>query len=115
MRRLEILRAVIVLILASTAAFGDDAIRQSVVKVYCTQRRPDPFRPWMKAPAEDVSGSAVVIEGKRILTSAHIVLHASSVRVKADRSSEKLTATVEAIAPGIDLALLKLEDESFFD
>ena len=35
--------------------------------------------------------------------------------VEPNQSGEKLAATVEFVAPGIDLAVLKLEDESFFD
>ncbi len=35
--------------------------------------------------------------------------------VEPNQSGEKLAATVEYSAPGIDLAVLKLEDESFFD
>ena len=35
--------------------------------------------------------------------------------VEPSDSSEKLAATVEFVAPGIDLAILKMEDESFFD
>jgi S1-C subfamily serine protease len=35
--------------------------------------------------------------------------------VQANQAGEKIAATVEAIAPGIDLAVLKLEDESFFE
>jgi S1-C subfamily serine protease len=57
----------------------------------------------------------VVIAGKRILTNAHVVNHASQVFVQPDKSSNKLSVKVEAIAPGIDLAVLKVDDESFFD
>jgi S1-C subfamily serine protease len=62
-----------------------------------------------------VTGSGVVIAGKRILTNAHVVNHASQVFVQPDKSSEKLSGKVEILAPGIDLALVKLDDESFFD
>jgi S1-C subfamily serine protease len=37
------------------------------------------------------------------------------VEIQANQSGDKVSATVEAIAPGIDLAVLKLDDESFFD
>jgi S1-C subfamily serine protease len=57
----------------------------------------------------------VVIEGKRILTNAHVVSYASQVFVEPNQSGEKLAATVEFSAPGIDLAVLKMEDESFFE
>jgi S1-C subfamily serine protease len=93
----------------------DPNVRKSVVKIFASLRQPDPFRPWTKGSPHDVTGSGVVIAGKRILTNAHMVNHASQVFIQPDKSSEKLSAKVEAIAPGIDLAVLKLEDESFFN
>ena len=89
-------------------------VENSVVKVFATVRQPDPYKPWTKAAPGQVSGSGVVIEGKRILSNAHVVLYASEVEIQANQAGDKLPATVEAIAPGIDLAVLKLEDESFF-
>ena len=94
----------------------DQKIRKSVKsRIFGSIRQPDPFRPWTKGSPHDVTGSGVVIAGKRILTNAHVVNHASQVFVQPDKSSEKLAAKVEAMAPGIDLAVLKLDDESFFD
>jgi S1-C subfamily serine protease len=92
-----------------------DPVQNSVVKVFATVSYPDPFRPWTKNPPRDVTGSGVIIEGKRILTNAHVILYANQVQVQANQSSNKISATIEAVAPGIDLALLKLEDETFFD
>jgi S1-C subfamily serine protease len=98
------------------AVDADDAkVRQSVVKIISTLRQPDPFRPWSKGSPQEATGSGVVIGGKRILTNAHMVNHASQVFIQPDKSSEKLAATVVARAPGIDLAVLKLDDESFFE
>ena len=57
----------------------------------------------------------MVIKGKRILTNAHVVNYASQVQIQANQAGDKISATVEAIAPGIDLAVLKLDDEKFFD
>lgn len=87
----------------------------SVVKIFATVRYPEVFRPWTKQPPQEITGSGVIIEGRRILTNAHVVLYASQVQVQANQSGQKLSATVEAVAPGIDLALLRLEDESFFE
>src|SRR5471030_1965725 len=91
------------------------AVENSVVKVFSSVRYPDLYKPWSKQAPSEFTGSGVVIEGKRILTNAHVVLYASQVQVQANQSGDKLAATVEAIAPGIDLAVLKLDDESFFD
>ena len=92
-----------------------DAVANSVVKVFSTVRYPDPYKPWTKQAPSEVTGSGVVIEGKRILTSAHVVLYASQVQMQANQAGDKISATVEAVAPGIDLAVLKLDDETFFD
>ncbi len=86
-----------------------------MVKVFSTVRRPDVFRPWTRSGPQEITGSGVVIAGKLILTNAHMVNYASQIFIKPDKSSDKLAASVVALAPGIDLAVVKLEDESFFD
>jgi S1-C subfamily serine protease len=90
-------------------------VESSVVKIFSTIRAPDVARPWAKSSPSEATGSGVVVEGRRILTNAHVVLYASQVQVQAHQAGDKVAATVEAIAPGIDLALLRLDDESFFD
>ena len=93
----------------------ENAIRDSVVKISVTMRAPDVMRPWTKQSPREASGTGIVIAGKRILTNAHVATYASQIFVESQESSDKIVATVVAISPGIDLALLKLEDESFFD
>jgi S1-C subfamily serine protease len=90
-------------------------IENSVVKVFATMRYPDPFKPWTKQAPSDITASGVVIEGKRILTNAHVVLYASQVQIQANAAGDKVSATVVAVAPGIDLAVLQLDDPTFFD
>jgi S1-C subfamily serine protease len=100
---------------APTAAAIPSRVENSVVKIFSTLRRPDPYKPWAKATPQDVTGSGVIIEGKRILTNAHVVGYASQVQIQASQDGDKVGATVVAVARGMDLALLKLDDESFFD
>ena len=57
----------------------------------------------------------MIIEGKRILTAAHVVLYASQILVQANQSTEKVPASVVAVAPGMDLAVIKVESPSFFE
>jgi S1-C subfamily serine protease len=90
-------------------------IENSVVKVFSTVRYPDPYQPWTKQSPEEETGSGVVIEGRRILTNAHVVNYANQVQIQANQAGDKISATVEFIAPGIDLAVLKLDDDKFFD
>jgi S1-C subfamily serine protease len=108
----------------SSAAFGAahsadtvqlPALENSVVKIFSTMRYPDPFKPWTKQAPSEATASGVVIEGKRILTNAHAVLYASQVQVQANAAGDKVSATILAVAPGIDLAVLQLDDPSFFD
>jgi S1-C subfamily serine protease len=86
-----------------------------VVKVFSTASYPDVYRPWLKQAPTEVTGSGVVIAGKRILTNAHVVLYASQIQIQANQAGDKIAASIDAIAPGIDLALLRLDDAKFFD
>ncbi|MGD1084210.1 MAG: trypsin-like peptidase domain-containing protein [Verrucomicrobiota bacterium] len=100
---------------SAPAPARSDAVENSVVKVFSTVRYPDYFKPWAKQAPREISGSGVVIEGKRILSNAHVVNYASRVQIQANQAGDKISATVVAIDPGIDLAVLKLDDETFFD
>jgi S1-C subfamily serine protease len=100
---------------APTKSAIPSRVENSVVKIFSTLRRPDPYKPWTKATPQDVTGSGVIIEGKRILTNAHVVGYASQVEIQASQDGDKVGATVVAVARGMDLALLKLDDESYFD
>ncbi|MGB6352988.1 MAG: trypsin-like peptidase domain-containing protein [Steroidobacteraceae bacterium] len=99
----------------AAAADQTPSIENSVVKIFATMRYPDPFKPWTKQAPTEISASGVVIEGKRILTNAHVALYASQIQIQANAAGDKLPATVVAVAPGIDLAVLQLDDPTFFD
>lgn len=89
-------------------------VRDAVVKVHVSQRSPDFLRPWTKGRSQQSSGSGVIISGNRILTNAHVVLYANRVHVQGNQSSKRVLAKVVAVAPEVDLALLELNDDSFF-
>jgi S1-C subfamily serine protease len=89
-------------------------VEQSVVKIFSSIRAPDTLRPWSKQAASEAVGSGVIIDGNRILTNAHVVAYASQVQVQVNQAGDKVSATVVASSPGVDLALLKLEDETMF-
>ncbi len=93
----------------------EDEIRHAVVKVLAVRQWPNFVRPWSKTSPESVWGSGTVIEGRRILTTAHLVTYASQVYVQPYQSSNQIPAKVAAVAPDVDLALLQLNDGSFFE
>jgi S1-C subfamily serine protease len=86
----------------------------SVVKILATVRYPNPIRPWTRTDRSEVIGTGVIIEGKRILTNAHLVLYATEVYVQPRPGEDKVEATVAAVGPEADLALLAVKEDSFF-
>ena len=94
---------------------AQDEIRDLVVKIHAVHHTPDVLRPWTRNSPQHVKGSGVVIEGKRILTNAHVVRYARQIYVQPNQSADRIPARVEAMTPSMDLAVLKLDDESFFD
>ena len=98
--------------LLRTSAAGPE---DSVVKVFSTQRYPSVLRPWASQQAVDGFGTGTVIEGKRILTNAHLVLYAAKVQVQPRRGGAKVEAKVEMVAPDMDLAVLSVKDVKFFE
>jgi S1-C subfamily serine protease len=118
MRLLALLFSIVtVLTLPRTAssAPAEDAIRNSVVQVFVTQRAPNFTQPWTKSPPREGSGTGFVIDGKRIMTNAHVVRYGSQIYVQGYQSPEKVPANVVGVAPGIDLAVLSVEENGFFD
>jgi S1-C subfamily serine protease len=106
--------AVLCLVCAASGAFAAGP-EESVVRVFASLRLPNPTRPWAKQNPIEVMGTGAVIDGKRILTNAHIVLYANEVFVQSQKGGDRIVAKVSALGAGIDLAILTLEDESFFD
>src|SRR5438046_4891136 len=104
-----------VVVLSPPAATPSKAVENSVVKIFATLGQTDPVKTWIKKEPSDITASGTVISGKRILTNAHVVQYASEVQVQANQAGDKLPAIVKAVAPGMDLAILELEDQKFFD
>jgi S1-C subfamily serine protease len=97
---------------ASRAAGPED----SIVRVTSVLRLPNPVRPWTKQNPVEIGGTGVVIDGKRILTVAHLVTYAEEIYIQPGQGGDRVEARVAAMAPGIDLAVLTIEsaEEDFF-
>ncbi|HEY1381657.1 MAG TPA: trypsin-like peptidase domain-containing protein [Gemmataceae bacterium] len=106
------LLALAVALLPGPVAAADPAA--SVVKVAASVRYPNPVRPWVRNNPIEVIGTGVVLDGKRILTSAHLVLYATEVTVQSRPGADKTEATVAVVAPDADLAVLTVKDDKFF-
>ncbi len=109
------LPAILLLLILLASADAKDRISDSVVKIYSTLREPNFVRPWTKESPREASGSGVILAGKRILTNAHVVAYASQVFVQANQSTERMPAKVKAYVPGLDMAIIEVDNPAFFE
>jgi S1-C subfamily serine protease len=92
-----------------------DPIARSVVKIYTTYRQPDFYQPWQMGAEGSLSGSGTIIEGRRILTNAHVVANSVFVQVRKSGDAGRYAAEVEFIGNDTELAVLRVRDARFFD
>src|SRR5262249_30032975 len=85
----------------------------SVVKVVSQVRPPNPIRPWIRQGPFELSGSGVVLDEGRILNCAHLVTYAHEVTVQGRDGGRRVEAKVQAVGPGIDLAILAPTEPDF--
>lgn len=88
----------------------NDRVRQTVVKIYSIQRMRSLSSPWKRLSAKTLTGSGVVISPTRILTNHHVVTSTTDVSISLNGQSERLSANVFATSPGLDLAIIELEE-----
>ena len=100
-------------VMAATMAFSSPV--DSVVKIFTIHSSPNYVMPWLTQPTEESTGSGCVIKGKRILTNAHNVGDHAFVRVRKQSSPQKYPAKVQAVGRDCDLAILTVDDSTFFD
>jgi S1-C subfamily serine protease len=96
-------------------AENETSIASSVVSFNVLSDAPDLTIPWQTEGIEHLGGSGVIIDGRRILTNAHVVESAVSIEVKRADGKEPFTAKVTFISHDADLALVEVEDPRFFD
>ncbi|MCK5504205.1 MAG: serine protease, partial [Thermodesulfovibrionia bacterium] len=107
-----------ILILSSVLALparADINVKKAVVKIYTVNNRYNYHEPWQMQGQSTFQGSGVIIHGKKILTNAHVVSDQTFIQVRKAGKAKKYTAKIEIIAHESDLAILKVNDSSFFD
>ncbi len=90
-------------------------VQNAVVKIYTVHSMPDYFTPWASRRNSSATGSGAVIKGKRILTNAHVVHDGTMIQVRRHGGSRRFEAEVLFVSHAADLAILTVEDASFFD
>ena len=88
--------------------------RRNVVIVEVTSQTWDYRLPWNPGTVSSARGAGFVIEGKRILTNAHVISGARNITVQREADPRKYAGKVLHVAHDCDLALVEIEDPEFF-
>eukprot|EP00118_Oscarella_pearsei_P014911 m.130545 g.130545 ORF g.130545 m.130545 type:complete len:545 (+) comp38032_c0_seq9:121-1755(+) len=93
---------------------SEKALR-SVVKIFVQSTTPNCSMPWQMKRQRATYGSGFVVSGRRLLTNAHVVAYQTSVRVRKHGDAKKYTAHVICVGHECDVALLGVDDETFWN
>src|ERR1700744_1516196 len=105
----------LVLGLLVSPVFGNpNEIRKSVARINNTMQEANYRLPWLPGSMASGSGTGWVVGNDRIITNAHVVSNARFLTVEKEDDPKKYIATVEHIAHDCDLAVLKIQDPTFF-
>jgi len=106
---------VVCLVLWPLCAAADMPHRKSIVKIRTTYDPHDYYRPWRMQGSRYATGSGFIVEGRRILTNAHLVHDWTYIIVRLAGRARQYEAEVEFVSHDLDLALLRVRkaDEFF--
>lgn len=93
----------------------DLGLEKSVVLLKSVRQDFDYDAPWKQGKIIEGIGSGFVVEGKRIITNAHNVSNNKYLEVRKENIARRYPAEVTFIGHDCDLAIITVEDESFFD
>src|SRR5262249_45114191 len=89
-------------------------VQSSLVRITSTESEPDYRAPWNSGVIGRGVGAGFVIAGQRILTNAHVVSNSRYLTVEREGDPNKYPATVQFVAHDCDLALLRVNDATFW-
>ncbi|TKJ39193.1 MAG: serine protease [Planctomycetes bacterium B3_Pla] len=87
---------------------------ESVVLIRCVKQGFNYVTPWKRASMSRVAGSGFIVAGNKILTNAHNVSNSRYVELRKENLAKRFAARVVFIGHDCDLAMLAVDDESFF-
>lgn len=104
----------LIIISGITSLYAQSPISRSVVKIYVVASSYNYDNPWQMGGQSNGTGSGCIIDGERILTNAHVISNSTFIQVKKAGEATKYTAHVASVSHESDLAILTVEDRSFF-
>lgn len=106
---------IIINLLMCMIVFSEDvAVKKALVKVYTSHQLFDYLAPWQYGQSANSTATGFIIDGERIITNAHAVLNSKFLQVRKEGDSKKYKAVVKFTSEEYDLALVEIEDKSFF-
>ena len=106
---------IIINLLVCRTIFSEDvAVKKALVKVYTSHQLFDYLSPWQYGQSANSTATGFIIDGERIITNAHAVLNSKFLQVRKEGDSKKYKAVVKFTSEEYDLALVEIEDKSFF-
>lgn len=108
------MKKLLLILTLSILSFASTVPNNSVVKIFTTATSPNYLEPWENPSFSNTTGSGVIIKNNQILTSAHVVSGGKFIEVQKENDSKKYEATIKYISNQSDLALIEIEDKSFF-
>ena len=95
--------------------FSEDiSVKKALVKVYTSHQLFDYLSQWQYGQSANSTATGFIIDGERIITNAHAVLNSKFLQVRKEGDSKKYKAVVKFTSEEYDLALVEIEDKSFF-
>lgn len=92
----------------------NNALR-GLVRIFVKSYSPNYPSPWLKGKQRSSMGSGFVLDGTHIITNAHVIRHAISVRVRINGETKRWLAKVVSVSFEFDLAILNVEDINFWN
>jgi S1-C subfamily serine protease len=88
---------------------------KSVVMIRAVHQSYDYASPWKRDTIAQSSGTGFIISGQRILTNAHNVSDARYLELRKENTAERYQARLVFVGHDCDLAILAVDDKSFFE
>ncbi len=88
---------------------------ESVILIRSVKQDFNYVTPWKRAPMSRISGSGFVVAGNKILTNAHNVSNSRYVELRKENVASRYVARVVFVGHDCDLAMLTVDDPSFFE
>jgi len=92
-----------------------DQVENGPVRIHVNYQENNYSSPWKQKKAGSRSGYGCVLSSRRILTTADIVKDSTMIKLEKPGGKKFYPGRIEVIDYDVDLAVVSVEDESFFD